>query len=462
MLLHSRRGHPEAGFALPSVLFLVTVLGIIAASLLALGFLRKKEALSDVARLKARYAAQSGVVRVSSEIERRTIRETDLWQGELSYEFDGGRAKATVRIRPWGMFYRVESVGQSLGAHHELCALLGAATEGDLSQALLYAHRSHQLVLTGDVKIRGDVTTGNSGITIGTLRDYSTPLQLPVEGQVQTIKGVKLPPLRSAPLERHLSVLRGYLIDSLRADEGRVMLHGSQDIRLLPESINDDVHSIVLDVSTTTQGDFPDRTKDLTVIVQGDLTLHSSTRMRGNYCLVATGPITVDPGARIEGGIIISLKTILIRAGSDLSVQCVAPVIKVEENSRLRYPSVLYAMDPSGVDTTALTLDVKPGSVVEGMLALSTTRDGELSSNLLRIHRGARVTGVVYSTTRIESDGDIMGSVLTNDFYFYEEPTTYLGWLKRGSIDRVNLPAWYSAPIGVGEGEVPMTVVQWN
>jgi hypothetical protein len=72
------------------------------------------------------------------------------------------------------------------------------------------------------------------------------------------------------------------------------------------------------------------------------------------------------------------------------------------------------------------------------------------------------VTGVVYSTTRIESDGDIMGSVLTNDFYFYEEPTTYLGWLKRGSIDRVNLPAWYSAPIGVGEGEVPMTVVQWN
>jgi hypothetical protein len=456
------QAHPEAGFALPSVLFLVTILGIIAASLLTLGFLRKKEALSDVARLKACYAAESGVVRVCAAIEHGTIPESDLWGGDLQYEFEGGRAKAVVRVEPWGMFYRVESIGGSLGTHHELSALLGATPVGDLSGALLYAHSSHQLVLTGDVKIRGEVTTGSSGITIGTLRDYSTPLQLPVEGQVNTIKGVTLPPLRSGPLERHLSVLRGFINDTLKPDQGRIILHGSEDIQLTAEVISDDVHSVVLDAGAIVRGDYPDRSKDLTVIVKGDLTIHSSARLRGDYCLVATGTVTIHPGSKIEGGFIVSMKEILIEDGGDICAQCVAPVIKVEKGSRLRFPSVLYATDPSGVDTATLHLDVKPGSLVEGMIALSTTRDGELSSNLLKIHPGARVTGVVYSTTRIESDGEITGSMLTNDLYFYEEPTTYLGWLRRGSIDRVNLPAWYSAPIGIGEVRAPLAVVQWN
>jgi hypothetical protein len=50
--------------------------------------------------------------------------------------------------------------------------------------------------------------------------------------------------------------------------------------------------------------------------------------------------------------------------------------------------------------------------------------------------------------------------VMTNDFYFYEQPTQYYGWLRSGRIDRSALPAGFLVPPGFSE-KVHLEVLDW-
>jgi type II secretory pathway component PulK len=55
------RNKYEKGFALPSVLFLVTILSLLAASVIMLHYFLRQTSLIEVAKVKAEYAAENGI-----------------------------------------------------------------------------------------------------------------------------------------------------------------------------------------------------------------------------------------------------------------------------------------------------------------------------------------------------------------------------------------------------------------
>jgi Tfp pilus assembly protein PilX len=59
----------ERGFALPSVLFLVTILSLLAASIITLHYFLRQTSLIEVAKVKAEYAAESGIANAISQLK---------------------------------------------------------------------------------------------------------------------------------------------------------------------------------------------------------------------------------------------------------------------------------------------------------------------------------------------------------------------------------------------------------
>ena len=54
----------------------------------------------------------------------------------------------------------------------------------------------------------------------------------------------------------------------------------------------------------------------------------------------------------------------------------------------------------------------------------------------------------------------MVGSAVATDLFFYEPPTSYFGWMRSGSINRVGLPkGLLIAP--TFEGKHPLSVLEW-
>src|SRR5438045_1743119 len=94
----------ERGFALPSILLLVTILSLIAASIIGLQYFMKQIVLTDIGKIKAAYAAESGIARALNSYRSP--------QSPLSptpfnhFKFEDG-SEAQTQLQPWGMFLRI-------------------------------------------------------------------------------------------------------------------------------------------------------------------------------------------------------------------------------------------------------------------------------------------------------------------------------------------------------------------
>jgi hypothetical protein len=57
-------------------------------------------------------------------------------------------------------------------------------------------------------------------------------------------------------------------------------------------------------------------------------------------------------------------------------------------------------------------------------------------------------------------DGRVIGTVMTKDFFFYQAPTKYSGWLRTGSINRKILPQGFLMPVGFSSNP-QLDVLEW-
>ena len=64
------------------------------------------------------------------------------------------------------------------------------------------------------------------------------------------------------------------------------------------------------------------------------------------------------------------------------------------------------------------------------------------------IEEGAIVRGVYFNSGITEHKGKILGTLLTQNFQFYESPTSYINWIREGEIDlslrprKLAIPLW--------------------
>jgi cytoskeletal protein CcmA (bactofilin family) len=146
----------------------------------------------------------------------------------------------------------------------------------------------------------------------------------------------------------------------------------------------------------------------------------------------------------IDTPIIYSQKGIVVENSAEITAQLFADSIVVKSKSTLRYPSVVATLSGPGNKT----VQIETGAHIEGTV-LSFSGNDQRTPGLVTIHPGAEVTGLVYAEDRLTLDGSVRGIVIAKDFYFYEAPTTYLGWIRSGTIDRSRLPNSFLLPLGV-------------
>ena len=179
----------DHGFALPSILFLITILTVVALSVISFVAVQHQLALRDIAKLKAEYAAQSGIAAMCAQ-SGGIVR---------SVGFDDG-SRAQVTVTPWGMYQIVRSEGRFGKESSVRVALAGLRPSGEFRNALVFSNPNHELVLAGGCSITGDVVVGLAGVTTGKLRNIPAPSGVPITGRITQEPSPALPVVRTDQL----------------------------------------------------------------------------------------------------------------------------------------------------------------------------------------------------------------------------------------------------------------------
>lgn len=424
----------EAGFALPSTLFLITILTLVASSVLAvLGFYHR-QVVSDLTETRARWAAESAIaISISGVMDEEDLEE--LFEKAQSVRFPD-ETEATVHAFSWGAYLALRAEGKSGQSRHTEVAII-ADQPGELFEnALLFANSSHQLVFSGDSRVIGNVRTAERGATTGSLRGRPKPAVLPIVGALDRESGFQLREPRLETIRRmhqEMALAESIPLGSNLADAPgtaiRLDLDGPQQF-----------------AQTIT------RNNPLYIRVAGPFTIEPEAVLTGLVAIAAEGEITVRKGAIIDGPVLHSERSITVEPEAEIRAQLISPSIELGRDARLRYPSLaLLSEHPEG-------LMMNEGSRLEGMAIIAKEREDVEGTYI--ISPGAAIAGALYSLTELTFDGELSGTLATTDFSFYEAPTRYRGWLRTGAIDRSLLPRGFLIPPGV-EREYRLTVLDW-
>ncbi len=444
----------EEGYALPSILFLVTILTLVAFSVIVLEYLERQVALRQVVQVKAEYAAQSGVVRALLEGSSELASREPFTQKHIS--FDDG-SEAFVRAQPWGVYKMVESFGGCRGIRKMRLACVASQPPEAFRQALILGNNQYQLVFTGTSQIRGDISIGPAGATTGSLHGYSTPATLPLVGRVRGgTGGIQVPQVDRDAIRDLRQYYESLLERKVPALAIAATLAPGERIAAVADSID----IVFTSGSINFQKDSLDhRARPLVVVTaasQGSFSIARGTHVEGLLSVVCEDSIYVPRDVSLNHVVLYSRKAICVEGARLSSSQLIAPRISIDSSTEASYPSALVSLAPSGLAPLRQSICLEAGSSLEGFIYL----DSPFGDDLVTVEPLARVVGAIYSTARVTLDGTVQGSVLAGDLYFYEAPTVYLGWLRSGKIDRTVLREGFLVP-SVFSGVSSSGILEW-
>jgi hypothetical protein len=308
-----------------------------------------------------------------------------------------------------------------------------------MTNALVFANVNHQLVLTGYSAIRGDVLTGPAGVSIGTMKDYSTPRKMPIEGNIKRSASVKMPAIDvKEMLDYFGSILQGRApqgVDPSNTD----FIRTDSEVHLSNLTVNASRQYVFVKGSVCFDSVLSRRDVPLTVAVDGHVRFAENARVEGLICIASTQIIEIDRNVAVDEGIFYSSREIRLRPGSDITAQLIAPGIEIASQAKASYPSVLLSYISKDPKEAGRGITISGGAIVEGSV-IGITEDDSQTQAIMKIEAGARVRGFVITNGSMTLDGSVAGCVVARDFYFYESPTTYLGWLRSARIDRIQCP----------------------
>ncbi len=462
--VHNSRMDPVAstrGFALPSILLLITILALIALSSIALQYFRRQTSSVAAAKVKAEYAAQSGIAKMISSVSAQEVSISGLQGWNKIYSFIDGSG-TRVSAEPWGVFLLVTSEGRFQHVMYRRTAITAARPTGDLAKALVFANADHQLVFAGNSFIKGDIVVGSPGITTGTLSGVTTTGNAAVEGSVLRKPSPAVSPYDSTLLFSELHYYKNLLSGCRDMDENNshaiVYSPGStfsSGLGKIPDSVN----MVVVQGDLVVTDSSVRRGAPLSVVVLGRVFIRDRASVAGPLSIISSKNIVISDAAAVDQAILFSLDSVQVGENISFSAQIISPVICVQRGSVGRYPSVLLsygAEDESRPQRVVLNGNAR----IEGAVMLLQNGNKMNQEDIVQLDAAALVVGVLYSQGTTTLDGRVVGTVITTDFFFYQTPTKYNGWLRTGSIDRKLLPQDFLMPVGFSSNP-QLDVLEW-
>jgi len=448
----------ERGFALPSVLFLVTILSLVILSILTLQYFQRKNIQTAAAKIKADYAAQSGISKMFSELKLKSDLPPIGQVIERSYDLGDGE-KASVKMEWWGFYLYVYSTGSFRGIKQSRFALAGQIPAGRFKYAMVFSNINHQLVLTGHAHIKGDVLTGPAGVTTGSLANYPTPRIIPIEGNVKRDPKINIQDLDIKRFFDYYDALSSGAISHNAGQTAIQYLKPEEQLHISNEIIKPETKYVFIKGEAQIDGILTRREDPLYIIIEGNAAIGVNAHIDGLVCIASYGIMRVYNTAHTDGIVLYSRKEIIIESNAKISSQVIAPSVIIEPGASISYPSALISYVRKNNNEPQKGIKIENGGQVEGSVVVCVE---DIASNdvLLDIEPSAKISGFVISNTIMTFKGSVDGCVQTRDFYFYETPTTYYGWLRSARIDREALSKGALMTVGI-DGLSKLQILDW-
>jgi len=415
----------------------------------------KQSTLIDIARLKVDYAAESGIKKALNEMHSKNDLLILTSPVSRTYMMPD-ESEAETQMFPWGVYIAVVSEGRFRAFKTTRTALIADRPSSVFDNALFFGNGSHQVIFTGASSVEGTVVVGKPGVAIGNLRNFTTPVSVPISGTIEKTDNPQLPILDFPLFAEQLKCFNG----GFSTNEHSIIRFNPSGSLPLSKIINDSTREVVVAGNYALNDSISRRTVPLSVYVAGNIDIQKGTKVHGLVEIIASNAISIEQGIAIDDVILSARDSIVVQKGVTISGQFIAPTINVYNGSTLKYPSFLFSTLLNNNDSIPQGIYFGANVTVEGFVALDSKQANPQSEPLIIVYPSASIIGAVYSNTKMTLDGSVKGTVLTRDFYFYEEPTKYLGWLRSGTITRSKLPQGFFIPPGFSDN-VKLDVLDW-
>ncbi|MBX2828095.1 MAG: hypothetical protein KTR22_08025 [Flavobacteriaceae bacterium] len=337
--------------------------------------------------------------------------------GKTIQLFEGTASKTEFKVTPWGFFQKWEL--KSFHKRDTISRHFLAGHKSSPSEPTLFVRNDDgELKIAGKTLIKGDIEIPSGRIKKVTINSKSSLFDARHQGGVKAShkRIPKLNPLHFEPSPNYRYYLQGDL-------EGK-------------EHINP-FHKP-------------------TWVIEWDARLED-IRLKGNIILVSKDTLYVHKSSELED-IIIKAPKVIFEKGFTGSLQVMATThITLEENTTLKYPSVLAVTAADDELERSIVLEKK--STVNGGVILQGNGLISEDRNRMEINKDADVRGTVYCDGKLSLYGKVEGTVYCSALFHKTASTTYDNLLLDATIvGHETDEAYFSLGLGENYDEPPLIV----
>lgn len=389
-------------------------------------------------RIQALYLAEAGVYKTLWYLSGHGDKDID-WRPEYETIALFDEKTASISVKEWGGYLQITSAAQVQRVTKQLRALVGETPSSPFQQAIVIGGVDYPLVVTGKNRIIGGVTVGPEGVKKGRLKGRDFDGENLVDGKIERQRRPQMPHFNAAWWQRVQQKYVQALADSAPNSTG-------------------DLHVNLNDSTQERRG--PKR-----FYSAKNIFLAGTTQLPDEVELIAGGKIIVADHAVLKNSVLFGKAGIEVSGQSEITGQLLsAGDIILKEQAVLHYPSVVYCRSTFADNTWRGRIALQDQAVVRGTLILDSAswkRAEENNETIVQIPPKAKVVGAIYSMHNTEHRGEVLGSLVTGQFFLYEAPTIYLNWLQDAVTDRTQLPEGFLLPIGFSE-QPRLEVLSWE
>lgn len=445
----------EEGYVLASVLIVLVLLSTVI-GLIMIGITTQNRFIQrDIHAMKARYHAEAGIWKF-------------LWDKEMWSDTDRShftivtenRQEVFVTRTGYGGYWIITSETTVGGSRKRITAMVGEKGGELFEKAIVLGDVKTPLTLTGSSVVNGNIQTGPEGIQYRPFRGHLFTGSF--TGDVSVADSSALPRFNPDLVNRELDRLQS-MVNS--TPEKSTMLESPYvNVRFL-KNFGPEEKIFIRKGDLTIDSSDMEQLPDSTVLISTGSMSVSGKIDTGRFTrFVAGDTLRVAGELKGEHALLYAGKSMQINGESVLSGQFFSDGdMTLAGNTYLTYPSLLYARPglEGSVKTGRITL--RDNVKLDGVVMLPDIEEGLATGDRAMVAAGENVIvrGAVYSTSRTELHGTVYGTVMTNQFYFYISPTTYLNWLKDAGIDLYNRPSPFVVPIGFSPDK-QFEIIYWE
>ena len=416
----------QRGAILVAILVILLVVMIIFLAVLTYGLHRQAQHMKRMNFTAATFLAEAGIQRCLSELDKRV-----LFPDKSSRQSPNGGTIST-QVTAWGPYLLVTSEGSMANQKATLSALIGSSDPEFFDAAISVCDENYPFVVTGHTQIRGDVNTGSQGLEIGRIRGEGVTTKDYHIGQVNIFNSLAVPSLDSTVLNRYRDEQTNRRSTVDRVEHGSLIISGhdgdpfGSDDRLQVE--NDLVLTDEVVISTSSVR---------SLFVGGSAEIGGRSRLIGPIEIVADRSIVIKDSAAMDMVLLYAEDSVVLAGNCRFSGTIVCRGrISVRDDAALVYPSLLLLrVDESSESNDGIFLS---SSYPLESTCYASLADTSVSSQkcMILVDTATTLTGYLVSDGRVDLRGQLIGSVITEQFYLHLPPTTFVNWVKDCYIDR--------------------------